>query len=144
MKAILAKNNLGFIGLNGGLPWRSKSDFRHFKEMTIGQKLLVGYNTFSTLPKLKDREVILDIHINSAFHYLDSPEKISMAEERKLLLGTIDWCIGGKKTYEKYAPIFTELHISHINDNTIGDTLFPDLSRLNKDCKIFNYYFDVD
>ena len=51
-------------------------------------------------------------------------------------------CIGGKKTYEKYAKYFTELHISHINDNQVGDTTFPDLKNLNKDCKIFNYYFE--
>jgi len=53
----------------------------------------------------------------------------------------VDWCIGGKKTYEKYAKYFTELHISHIDNNDIGDIMFPDLRDLNKDCKIFNYHF---
>jgi hypothetical protein len=53
----------------------------------------------------------------------------------------IDWCIGGKRTYEKYCHLFTELHISHINDNSIGNVTFPDLSNLNKTCKIFNYNF---
>ena len=31
LKAILAVNNLGFIGLNYGLPWTCKEDFKHFK-----------------------------------------------------------------------------------------------------------------
>ena len=53
----------------------------------------------------------------------------------------IDWCIGGKKTYEKYAHMFTELHISHIDNNYIGDVTFPDLSKLNSNCEIFNYMF---
>jgi dihydrofolate reductase len=37
------------------------------------------------------------------------------------------WCIGGKKTYEKLCPLFDEIHISIINDETIGDTKAPEL-----------------
>ena len=125
MKAILAVNNLGFIGLNSGLPWKSKSDFQHFKQLTMDSTLLVGYNTYQTLPPLKGRKIVL--LTRDTFAYDD-----------------IDWCIGGKATYERLSSLFTELHISHINDNTIGDTLFPDFRYLNPDCKIFNYYFDVD
>lgn len=120
MKAILAVNNLGFVGLNGELPWRNLEDFKHFRTLTNGCKLLVGYNTNDKLPPLKNREVIVDERYDFVF---------------------LDWCIGGKKTYEKYAPYFTELHISHIDDNSIGDTTFPDLSNLNPECKIFNYHF---
>ena len=120
--AIIAVNNLGFIGLNGGLPWRCKEDFKHFKAMTINSRLLVGYRTYQTLPPLKDRIIVLDA--------------------RGLYEGDdIDWCIGGKATYEKYAHRFTELHISHIDDNSLGDTIFPDFRNLNSECKIFNYYF---
>lgn len=126
MKAILAVNNLGFIGLNNGLPWRSKSDFKHFKSLTMGGKLLVGWNTYQTLPPLSGREVILHSYLNEDNYQ------------------NCDWCIGGRKTYEKFSSVFTELHISHINDNTIGDTLFPDFKNLNPICKVFNYYFECD
>jgi dihydrofolate reductase len=130
MKAILAVNNLGYIGLNDGLPWRCKADFQHFKSLTLqGGTLLVGYNTHRTLPPLKDRVIILDT---------------SRGNELDLgVLSSIDWCIGGKKTYEKYAPYFTELHISHINDNSLGDTMQPDWFQLNPLCKIFNYHFEI-
>ena len=124
MKAILAVNNLGFIGLNSELPWKSnKEDFKHFKTMTFGQILLVGYNTYQALPPLNGRVIIQDTKLFNITEW------------------NIDWCIGGKATYEKYAHLFTELHISHINDNTIGDTLFPNFSKLNPECKIFNYNF---
>jgi dihydrofolate reductase len=123
MKAIIAVNNLGFIGIGDTLPWRSSEDLRHFKSMTQGCKLLVGHRTFSTLPPLKNREVILDEREIETF---------------------ADWCIGGKKTYEKYAKYFTELHISHIDDNTIGDVTFPDFSSLNPHCKIYNYRFSTN
>lgn len=121
MKAIIAVNNLGFIGIGNKLLWHNSEDLKHFKELTLNQTLLVGYNTHTELPPLKNRTLIIDSRDN-------------------MDLGS-DWCIGGKKTYEKYAPYFTELHISHINNNDIGDVMFPNFSKLNPDCKIFNYNF---
>lgn len=121
MRAIIAMNNLGYIGVNNELLWKSQQDMSHFVKMTLNQRLLVGHNTSLNLPKLKNREVIVD----------GRDEEIT----------NVDWCIGGKKTYEKYAKYFTELHISHIDNNDIGDIMFPDLRDLSKECKIFNYYF---
>jgi dihydrofolate reductase len=130
MKGILAVNNLGYIGLNSGLPWHCKSDFQHFKRLTENSTLLVGYNTFQTLPELKGRTVILDRR--------EDFQGVFKSQE------LIDWCIGGRRTYEKYASYFTELHISHIDNNSIGDTLFPDLRHLSPNCLIYNYYFKGD
>lgn len=129
MKAIIAKNNLSFIGLNNKMLWRSKDDFKHFKEKTLGSTLLVGYNTNTELPPLKDRKIIVD-----------DRNGLSLAD---IFLLDIDWCIGGKKTYERYCHLFTELHISHIDNNAVGDTMFPNFANLNPNCRIFNYYFNT-
>lgn len=122
MKAIIAVNNLGIIGLGDKLLWKSTDDLKHFKSLTLNQTLLVGYRTFNGLPPLKNRTLIVD--------------------ERDKLITDVDWCIGGKKTYEKYCHLFTEIHISHINNNEIGDVTFPDLSKLNPGCQVFNYNFE--
>lgn len=121
-KAIVGVNNLGFIGIGNKMLWHSSEDLGHFKRMTMGGRLLVGYNTFWDLPALKGRELIVD--------------------NRGEFMTDVDWCIGGKKTYEKYCHLFTELHISHIDNNSIGDVTFPDLTNLNPNCKIFNYHFN--
>lgn len=121
MKAIIGVNNLGYIGKNNKLIWYSPDDLAHFKTLTLNSSVLVGYNTHLNLPNLPDRLVLLDDKIEYNFN--------------------ADWCIGGRKTYEKYAEYFTELHISHIDDNTIGDIMFPNFNNLNKSCKIFNYNF---
>ena len=121
LKAIIAKNNLGFIGIGNKLLWTNKEDLKHFKNLTMNTTCLVGYNTFQELPKLLNRTLLVDERNNYRFDW--------------------DFCIGGKKTYEKYCPYFTELHISHIDNNDIGDVTFPDLKYLNPECKIFNYYF---
>jgi dihydrofolate reductase len=125
MKAIVAVNNLGFIGLNDKLLWYNKEDLLHFKKLTEHSSLLVGYRTAQALPPLRNRKLIVVDRIeHSENHYYD-----------------VDWCIGGKKTYEKFCSSFTELHISHIDNNEIGNVTFPNLSKINPNCKIFNYYF---
>ena len=146
LRAICAVNSLGFIGLNGGLPWRSSSDFRHFKALTQGTegyvpKLLVGWNTYQTLPPLKGREIYI--------HYgrEGEPSHLLNAQTHEaggVTYNDMDWCIGGKNTYERYQRVFTQLHISHIRDNSLGDMMFPDLRYLSRDCEIFNYYFDIN
>ena len=121
MRAVIAINNLGFIGLDDKLLWYNSEDLKHFKKLTLNQRLLVGYRTAQSLPPLKNRELVVD--------------------ERDKFITDIDWCIGGKKTYEKYCHLFTELHISHIDDNNIGNVTIPDFTNLNKSCIIFNYHF---
>jgi len=122
MKAIIAVNNLGFIGKGDHLLWHNREDLKHFKSLTNGSRCIVGYRTANGLPPLKNRVLVVD--------------------ERGIFNISCEWCIGGKKTYEKYSKIFTELHISHIDNDEIGDVTFPDLTNLNPECKIFNYTFD--
>lgn len=141
MKAILAVNRLGYIGLDGDLPWGRSctSDLLHFKRMTVGGTLLCGPNTYQKLPPLKDRRIIVWDRNEWKDEYLEA-----------------DWCIGGKRTYERFSPLFTELHISIINDYTIGDTYAPflysvdggiielDKSLLNPKCRVYTYEFNLD
>jgi dihydrofolate reductase len=127
MKAILAVNNLGYIGLKGELPWRCSADLAHFKKETMGGKLLVGYRTAQSLPKLPGRELIVYDKTGTVEDYTSA-----------------DWCIGGKATYEAFCHLFTELHVSIIDDDTIGDVMGPDLRKMNPDCIIFEYHFKKD
>jgi dihydrofolate reductase len=123
MKAIIAVNELGYIGLNDSLPWRCSEDLKHFKRMTDGCTLLVGHNTAKKMPPLPGRNVIVD-------------------ERGVIIAEGIDWCIGGRKTYDKYCHLFTELHISRIGNRSEGDTKYPDLESLNPECRIFEYFFE--
>ena len=127
MKAIICKNAVGSIGDKGRLLWHCREELRHFASLTAGSALLVGYNTYQQLPILKNRTVRTD-------------KRDGLFEDLHL----IDWCIGGAKTYDKYAHLFTELHISTIvNDYQAGDTMMPKLLNLNPECRIFNYEFKI-
>ena len=130
MKAIIAVNEKGYIGLNGYLPWRSPADLQHFKKLTLGHTCIGGYNTIKGLPPLKGRII-----------WLDKPAVFDMINAKPELYKDV-WCLGGAKTYEKYCHLFNELHISFIEDQTIGDTPYPAMVNLNPDCKQFHYRFE--
>lgn len=40
----------GVIGIDNEIPWRIPEDFKHFRNITMGNTLLVGYNTYLSLP----------------------------------------------------------------------------------------------
>lgn len=126
MKAILAVNRMGYIGLNGELPWRSPEDLAHFKNLTQGCTLLVGSVTASKLPPLPGRTMIV------------------YNREMTIDCDAIDWCIGGKTTFEMFADKFEEVHLSVIDDYTRGDVMFPDLKNLRTDCKVYTYEFSSE
>jgi dihydrofolate reductase len=129
MKLIIAVNKLGFIGLNDDLPWGRKcpDDLKHFKKMTMGSKCLVGRKTFEKLPPLKGRELIV---VGTGYHTLE--EALAMKP---------DFVIGGKRLYESVAHLCNEFHISEIEDDTIGDTLFPMIDMIHGE--VFKYQFPI-
>ena len=144
MKAILAMAQNRVIGKNGGLPWSPiKEDFKHFKEFTSGKTLIVGKNTFDTLPLLKNREClvivrkdeILDSYIenqyivnnNSMTGQLVTMEDIeSYSEFKKEYLIVA----GGAKTYIKLLPYINEFYVTHVNGSYDGDTFMPEFEHL--------------
>lgn len=49
--AILAMTNEGIIGKNNSLPWNIPEDLKRFKELTTDQVVIMGRNTFFSLPE---------------------------------------------------------------------------------------------
>lgn len=125
MKAIVAVNKRGFIGKDGDMMWKCPQDLAYFKKMTSGGVLLCGHNTYQNLPYLEGRAVHVDFRGDRLYKHPNN----------------FDWCIGGRKTYEKYCHLFTELHISYINNDEVGDVMFPNLKELNPNCKIITHFF---
>lgn len=130
IKAIAAVNNLGYIGKDGKLMWKSKEDFKHFKKSTMGGILIVGRKTYENdfggvgLPG-RTCIVVGSNHftpieaINEAIKQKTAQElAFEIAGEVK----TIDiWIVGGGSIYEQLMPFIDEFHISRINDDQEGD-----------------------
>jgi thymidylate synthase/dihydrofolate reductase len=145
--AAISKN--GIIGLNGTLPWNIPEDLRHFRELTAGHVVIMGHNTWTSLPArvkpLPDRinivlskEVAMETLPDNVHWVIDrsrSDEFVPVPPEglRTLIhrLHVEDpyrrfFVIGGAKTYRKFFGIFASelvasaLHITHV-DKVIAD-----------------------
>ena len=138
MKAIVAMAENRVIGKNDGLPWPSiKEDFKHFKEFTMGKTLIIGKNTFDTLPLLKNREClvlvkedkIMDVNPNQYLVNNNSMtgQLITMTDIESYSQFRKDYLIvaGGAKTYIKLLPYIKEFYVTHVTGNYDGDTFMP-------------------
>lgn len=49
LSLIVAMDEAGLIGRDGGLPWRLPNDLAHFKRLTLGKTILMGRRTWDSL-----------------------------------------------------------------------------------------------
>ena len=124
------------IGDKGKIPWSIKEDMRNFKRLTTGNIVVMGRNTFESLPMkggLPDRKNIV---------LTSDPEKFADQKSDTLtflngisyakLVEMAEWTgkeifiIGGAKVYEQFFPIVDKAYLSIIKCQCEGDTKFPD------------------
>ena len=132
--AAVAEN--GVIGRNNALPWRIKSDLRHFRRLTINRPVVMGRKTWESIGKpLKDRTNIV---ITRDKHYAaegivvaDSLEKaMEIAREDATARGTDEIAvIGGSGVFDESLPVADRLEITEVHDAPEGDTYFPKIDR---------------
>lgn len=113
--ACVARNNV--IGKNGTIPWHCSEDLKMFSRLTSGSTLLVGNKTYKTLPKLKNRSVIVL-----------SRNKLKFKDVPKLVKTPILWIAGGASIYEQTIPFAHLAIITRLHRDYNGDTYFPSFS----------------
>ena len=138
MKAIMAMSENRCIGKENKIPWYVPNDFKWFKEFTMGNTLIVGKNTFDTLPILKNRECLVlvkedKIMVANPNQYLVNNNSmtgqlITMTDIESYSQFRKDYLIvaGGAKTYIKLLPYITEFYVTHVNGTYDGDTFMPE------------------
>ena len=142
MKAIMAMSENRCIGKENKIPWYVPNDFKWFKEFTMGNTLIVGKNTFDTLPLLKNREClvlvkedkIMDANPNQYLVNNNSMtgKLITMTDIESYSQFRKDYLIvvGGAKTYVKLLPYIKEFYVTHVNGNYDGDIFMPAFEHL--------------
>lgn len=116
---ILAQDQQGGIGLNNQLPWHIPSELKHFKETTINQNILVGRQTFETLPKLKNRNIIV-VTSNPDYPH-QSIQSVNQLNDQETY-----YLIGGAKLAKSWLKhintiILTTIHQSYQHDVNVND-----------------------
>ena len=134
VKLIIAIDNNGVMGIDNKLPWRLKDDLKHFKKITNNFPLIMGSNTFNSLPGiLPNREHL--VLSNTLF----GDENKSVFTSIQEVLDYVNeseynetYVIGGANIIKQFndLSLFDELIITHVNCSVEGDTQI-DLDSLN-------------
>jgi dihydrofolate reductase len=129
--AAIAEN--GVIGRDGGMPWRLKSDMRHFRGLTLGKPVVMGRKTYLSLSikPLPGRTNIV-VSRDAAFTLAGaivapSLETALEAARGDALRRGVDaiMVIGGADIYAQAMPFAQRLEITRVHLTGDGDAVFP-------------------
>ena len=124
MIAIAAMSRNRVIGADGKIPWYISEDLKFFKRTTLGHIIVMGRKTYDSLGKpLPGREnwvlsrgaQIDGVTMLRSFDAIQEP-----SDGRKLYI------IGGAELYTALLPTCSELLLTHVDNEVVGDTFFPD------------------
>ena len=123
----IAENNA--IGKDNKLLWHISEDLKRFKKLTTGHTLIMGRNTFLSLPNgaLPNRRhiVISDVE-GEEFEGCEMARSIEMAIE---MAGETEECfvIGGGMVYAQFLPVAGKLYLTRVHQSFEADTFFPEI-----------------
>lgn len=123
----VAKNNA--IGKDNKLLWHLSEDLKRFKKLTTGHTIVMGKNTYFSLPRrpLPDRRHIILTDLPGeqiddcvmAYSIGDAIDKMDPDKE--------NFIIGGASVYRQFLPHADKLYITWVHESFDADTFFPEL-----------------
>ena len=125
------------IGNAGRLPWRLPEDLQHFKELTMGQAVLMGRKTYESLPtKSRPLPGRYNIVATRTAADLNLPAAVEVVTDCERFLKELQsgvrrfateqlWVIGGANLYELTKPYWDEVQLTLVKGVHQGDVRFP-------------------
>jgi dihydrofolate reductase len=109
------------------LPWsKIEGDLPRFKQLTTGKIVLMGRNTWDSLPKKPLPNRTNWVKSSRPIDDVVNPDNDDIAREKEV------WLIGGAKMFESYWQHIDEIHLTKTLTEYTCDT-FIDLIQLEKD-----------
>jgi len=125
MIAAMAQNRV--IGAGGKMPWHLPADLQRFKQLTMGQTLLMGRKTYQSIGRpLPGRQTIVvsrNVDFSAAgclvFATLDAA--IAAAQTEQLFI------CGGGEIYSQTLPLAEKIYLTELLAEVSGEIFFPEL-----------------
>lgn len=133
---IVAVNRTNGIGFENKIPWHLPEDLAYFKSVTMGFPVIMGRNTFDSLPApLRGRKNIV---VTSNPFIPNNPELVvvtgsyeeALAKAKEFTSEKV-FIIGGISAYQAFWNVADELYLTRVHTFTDQDVVL-DLSDLNK------------
>jgi len=130
---IAAVADNGVIGHGGSMPWRLKTDMRHFRALTMDRPVVMGRKTYLSLaikplPRRTNIVVSRDLSFTAPGVLVASNlEGALQAARGDALRRGADaiMVIGGAELYAQAMPFAARLEITQIHASPEGDARFP-------------------
>lgn len=132
MKIIVAVDSNWGIGCDGNLLQHIPEDMKFFKEKTIGNVVVMGRETFESLPgknPLNDRVNIV-LSRNNSF----KDDRLTICKSIEETFKELEkynndeiFIIGGETIYKQFLPYCDELYITKIKNEYKADRFFPNV-----------------
>ncbi len=128
--AVVACDRHGLIGQNNHLPWHCPEDLQHFKQRTLGQKVLLGRRTFESIldrlgsPLPERQHIVLTHQLGRHFPHVVYESALDLPR----FAGESDlYVIGGASVYAQCAEFLDVIFLSVIKGDYHGNVYLPDL-----------------
>ena len=126
------------LGYNNDLIWKIPEDLEFFRESTIGKYIVMGLNTFNSLPKLlpNRKHIVLthkDIELDSSvmiFHSIDELLSFISSIDEEVMI------IGGAMMYSQMIKYANKMILTEIDDSKNCDVYFPKFDKSDWNMKI--------
>ena len=127
--AAAAENNA--LGKDNDLLWHLPDDFKRFKNLTTGHKIIMGRKTFESFPKpLPNREHIIitrDKNYRVAFDSCLVVHSLEAALEQ-VKNDELSFIIGGGEIYSQGEPFANRIELTRVHTTfEDADTFFPEI-----------------
>ena len=124
--AAASENNV--LGKDNALPWRLPLDFKHFKNITSGQHIIMGRKTFESLPtQLTNRTHIV---ITRQMDY--NCEGCILVHDLKTAIDKVPvdqhaYVVGGGDIFDMAINLADKIELTRVHTTIEGDAFFPEI-----------------
>jgi dihydrofolate reductase len=128
LSILVATDERGAIGRDGGLPWHLPADLKRFKAMTMGKPIVMGRKTWVSIGRpLPGRQNIV-ITRQHGFEAAGATVVDSLDAALAAAGDVPEICvIGGAEIYRLALPRTDLVHLTRIHATVEADTYFPPL-----------------
>jgi dihydrofolate reductase len=124
----IAENNA--IGLNNRLLWHISADMKRFKRITSGHKVIMGRNTYLSLPVRPLAGRINIVISDKPGEQFQDCLMVNSIEQALEICPPQEECfvIGGAMIYKQFFRYAKKLYITRIYKSYNADTFFPEIN----------------
>lgn len=161
LSMIVATSKNGCIGKNGKLIYNISSDLKNFKRLTENNVVIMGKNTFESLPNgpLPNRlNIVLTTDIEGYETKIEKFDNVLLFDSLEKAIEYVDtlenkevFVIGGGNVYKQAMQYASRIYLTYVYNVAEGDTFFPKINdnewkmtcAIEKSDYIYRYEFRI-